>query len=124
MGRRRASTGAAVRRRLVLDVPTWQVWVASGALVGTGVLVAAGVGAGGYAYGRESASTTEASTTDRIYSADDLRDAASACGTEGDVISGDTLTMPGADYAGYTRQCVVAELDAPPRAVAEYGNSR
>lgn len=109
-------------KRLTIDAPAWQVWVGASALVLTGALVASGIGYAGYAYGRETAPQLVATPTERVYTPDDLRAAATACGAAADVVSGDTLTMLGANFAGYTRQCVVAEIDAPSRAVAEFGN--
>lgn len=107
-------------RRLVVDVPAWQVWVGAGTLVATGALVAAGVWFGGYAFGQDSVAADTTAPVERVYTADDLRAAAADCGVQGGVVAGSTLSMPSADYASYSRQCVVAALDAPPRAEAEY----
>lgn len=105
-----------------MDAPAWQVWVSASALVLSGALVAAGVGYGGYAYGRETAPQPTESSSERVYGPDDLRAAATTCGADATTVSGDTLSMSGASFAAYTRQCVVIELDAPAIAQTSYSS--
>ena len=108
-----------MNRRLVIDLPAWQVAVAAGTAIICAAVVGAGLAWGGVEYGRATAPAP--TSTERVYTAADLTTAAEACGAPATVVAGSTLTMPGGEHAPYTRACVVAELEAPARARAEYG---
>lgn len=109
-----------MNRRITIDLPAWQVVIAVLTVFGSAAMIMIGAALGGTAYGRASA-PAPTKLAERTYRVQDLVDAAEACGAPTSVVSGSTLTMMSADFGAPTRQCVVAELDAPSRAIAEYG---
>lgn len=111
-----------MNRRITVDLPVWQIAVAAGSAIICASVVGAGLAWGGVEYGRATAPVP--TVAERVYTAADLTTAAEACGAPATVVAGNTLTMPGGEHAPYTRGCVIAELDAPARAQAEYGYDR
>lgn len=92
---------------------------AGGAALGVGAFL------GGYALGERAApelapAAVPTKLAEKTYTVADLEAALDACGIEGATVEGGTVTLAGADHAGYTRQCFVAEMGAPELAQAEY----
>lgn len=108
-------------RRVVVDVPVWQVAVAAGSAIICATTIGAGLVWGGLEYGRATAPTP--APTERVYTTEDLQHALDACGRDDVQISnGTTIDVPQRDDATGSGRCMLMALEAPGdvRAVFEF----
>lgn len=106
-------------RRITVDLPVWQIAVAAGTAIICASVVGAGLAWGGVEYGRATALTPD--STERAYTADDLRHALDDCGAPSiEVQPPGTVTIPAA-VDGSVRGCVLAWLEAPGQVQGVFG---
>lgn len=105
------------RPPIEVQVRGWQVAIVAATLLASVAVIGGSAAYVGHELGERDARAAESAP--KIYTAQDLIDAATTCGAPADVVSGSTLFMGGNPYPGAVRQCVAITLDAPTLAITE-----
>lgn len=92
------------------------------AILTAGLVVGAGAFLGGYLAGESAHQAEPTELAEKTFTVADLEAALTACEIDGAAVDGSSVTLLGGDYPGPSRQCVVAEMDAPSLAQTEFGH--
>lgn len=107
-----------MNRRLVIDLPAWQVAVAAGTAIICAAVVGAGLAWGGVEYGRATAPAP--TSTERVYTTEDLQQAVTDCGIDGVQPTPEGALVIDASHPGFERECVLTWLEAPGPVMAAF----